>query len=384
MRPDKTEHPVILHRCDQFVGRTTNWLYDHLRFIPSYTPYVVCDSLANRREFPELDVWQRDPQALPRRIWRKLFDQSLYPPDAWKLRKQSPRALHSHFGYIGVEDLSLATFLNLPWFVGFYGADVYQLGRLPEWRERYRPVFDRASLVLALGPFMADSLEQLGCCREKIRVHALGVDVQNLPVRPRVLSPGKPMKLLFAGTFREKKGIRYVIESAALARQNGIKLELHLVGDAAGKQGDLEVKQALVDQIRQLQLDNVVTYHPYLAFNDLIALAMECHVFVAPSVTANDGDREGTPFVLQQMMATGMPSLATLHSDIPFLYGDLRSLLVPERDSQELANRLITYAANPASMTQDGMALREQMREHFDVRKCASRLADLYDENIPG
>jgi hypothetical protein len=30
--------PVALQRCDQFVGCTTNWLYDHLRFVGDIPP----------------------------------------------------------------------------------------------------------------------------------------------------------------------------------------------------------------------------------------------------------------------------------------------------------------------------------------------------------
>jgi colanic acid/amylovoran/stewartan biosynthesis glycosyltransferase WcaL/AmsK/CpsK len=372
--------PNVLHRCDQFVGRTTNWLYDHLRLVPRFTPSVLCDSLANRQEFPEINAWRRESESVSRRVWRRLSRRP-YPPDARRLRALAPIALHSHFGYVAVDDCDLAEFLDVPWFVSFYGADVYQLGLLPEWREKYGHLFARAALVLALGPFMANHLEKLGCPREKIRVHTLGVDVQSLPVRPRVWSPGRPLRLLFAGTFREKKGIRYIIESAALARKRGVELEVHLVGDAAGKSGDLEVKREVFQEIRRLNLENVVTSYGYLPFKDLVALALECHVFVAPSVTAADGDREGTPFVLQQMMATGMAALATVHSDIPFLFGDLQPLLVPERDALTLADRLVGYAERPDAIVRDGMALRGQIARHFDARReAAPHLAELYDE----
>jgi hypothetical protein len=50
-----TASAVALQRCDRSVTRTMNWLYDHLRFIPGYTPIVLCDELLNRDEFPELE-----------------------------------------------------------------------------------------------------------------------------------------------------------------------------------------------------------------------------------------------------------------------------------------------------------------------------------------
>ena len=51
-----TELPVALHRSDQFVGRTMNWLYDHLRLVPRYRIVVFSDTLENRDEFPLLEA----------------------------------------------------------------------------------------------------------------------------------------------------------------------------------------------------------------------------------------------------------------------------------------------------------------------------------------
>lgn len=373
------EGVVALQRCDQFVGRTVNWLYDHLRFVPRYTPAVFCNTLANRDEFPALEAWSLQPEGLTRRIWRRVTGDRLYPSDLWRLKRIAPCLLHSHFGYVAVEDHVLQQTLEVPWVVSFYGADVYQLGRRVEWQQTYAAVFDKAAHVLALGPVMAVHLEQLGCPGEKITIHPLGVDVENLPSAPRVLKSGEPLKILFAGTFREKKGIPYVVEAAALARQAGVPLELHLVGDAMEKPGDRESKEAIFRQIRHHALDDVVTHHSFLSFQKLIALALRSHIFVAPSVTAADGDAEGTPFVLQQMMATGMPVITTIHSDIPYLFGEYGHLLVPERDAKAIADRLQGYMDAPNTLAADGAILYDQIRRAFDVRNCAARLSDLYD-----
>jgi colanic acid/amylovoran biosynthesis glycosyltransferase len=133
-------------------------------------------------------------------------------------------------------------------------------------------------------------------------------------------------------------------------------------------------------QIRDLGIEDIVRRHGFLPFSSLVELAMRSHVFVAPSVTATDGDSEGTPFVLQQMMATGMPVIATEHSDIPFLLGDLSRTLVPERDAPAIADRIQRFWEEPSSLVSEGEQARRRMQEHFEIRQCATRLANVYDE----
>lgn len=375
--------PVALQRCDQFVGRTVNWLYDHLRYVPGYRVAVFTDSLENRAEFPLLEAWQVNQWSLTRRLWRNLVGDGLAPQDWWRLKQLTPRLLHSHFGYVAVGDVRLQELLDVPWVVSFYGADLYQLGRQADWRDRYRVVFDRATKVLALGPVMAEHIHRLGCPIEKILIHLLGVDIATLPSKERVLKDGEPLRILCAGTFREKKGLRYAIEAVALARRAGVSLRLCLVGEAAGKPGDRETKDTLFAELRRFGLEDVTSHSDFLSFRDLMELALASHIFIAPSVVAADGDAEGTPFVLQQMMATGMPVIATAHSDIPYLFGELGHLLTPERDPRAIADRLLHYAEKRDDLVGDGLALRERIRSGFAAHECAVRLGSLYDAIAP-
>jgi colanic acid/amylovoran biosynthesis glycosyltransferase len=367
---------VALQRYSEFVGRTTNWLYDHLRFIPRHNPFVLCDALINRDEFPELEAWCLD-WSFTRRIWRRITDNRYYRSEVQKLKRLAPCVLHSHFGGYAVYDYTLQQSLGIPWVVSFYGADVYKA--IQANSHIYARVFDRAARVLALGPVMKEHLRQLGCPEEKIAIHPLGVDVENLPAEPRILRPGESLRVLFAGRFYEKKGLQYLIEAASLAHRSGVRLQLDLVGDSTGIDSEEEIKEAVLRQISRLGLENVVTHRGFLQFQELIALALRSHVFVAPSVTATTGDAEGTPFVLQQMMATAMPVISTLHSDIPYLFGEHSDLLVPERDARAIADRIQCYADDPNTLIADGVALQHQIRRSFDVRKCATRLSDLYD-----
>ena len=356
-----------------------NWLYDHLRFLPRYKPVVLCDTLLNRTEFPQLEVRHVNPRNLGRRAWYRVRGDLLYPPDRRYLSSLTPRLLHSHFGYVAVGDHRLRDSSDLPWVVSFYGADIYELARHAEWRRRYERLFERATIILALGPHMARALAGVDCPRDKIRVHALGIDVRGLPNRRRVVTAGQPLKILFAGTFREKKGVPYLLHALKLLRRSGVAFELHLVGDEGGKLGDTEVKKEIFALIEDLGLREWVTHYGWLQYQQLMQLAIDCHIFVAPSVTAADGDAEGTPFVVQQMMASGMPVVATHHSDVPYIFGKHAGCLIPERDAAAIARRLQRYADEPETVGTDGMALRAHMTAAFDIRIRAAALADLYD-----
>ena len=373
------DHKVVIERCNQFVGRTMNWIYDHLRYIPHHAPLVLCDELENRDEFPLVEARSLKVNHFSRRLWRHLMGERVYPFDAAWLRRRRPALLHSHFGYVALNDFELRNFLEVPWLVSFYGADVYQQRRLEVWHKKYFHLFEQVDLTLALGPQMATQLEFLGCPKEKIVVHPLGVDLEALPSRERVLHGTASLKILFAGTFREKKGIEYLIRGAAKARKRGVRLHVTLVGDAAEKPGDFESKESVFEEINKLGLIDSVTHLSFVRFDVLVRTALESHVFVAPSVTGADGDAEGTPFVVQQMMATGMPIITTSHSDIPYIFGQHKHQLVPERDSEAIATRLQQYADEPERLVVDGMALRERIRTSFDVRACAARLSEIYD-----
>lgn len=370
---------VALESYEEFVGRTTNWLYDYLTHVPRHRLIVLTQEIVNRTEFPQLEAWALDKHSFARRIWRRFAGRRMYPSDAKRLRAIKAGILHSHFGYTAVEDDEIHRIIETPWISSFYGADVYQLSRLPEWRSRYERLFSMCDRVLALGPKMKAELQKIGCPADKLTVQPIGVDCAMLPSASRVLPTNGVLKILFAGSFREKKGLQYLIEAVHLLNRQGVRFELDIVGDSSKKPGDEETKRMALQLISRFNLEALIRLHSWLEFRNLIRLALDSHVFVGPSVTAADGDAEGTPFVLQQMMATRMACIATRHSDIPFVYGDLSYLLVPERDSRAIADRLQAYVDSPHLLIEHGTALRQQVLTKFDIRQCATKLAAVYD-----
>jgi len=114
---------------------------------------------------------------------------------------------------------------------------------------------------------------------------------------------------------------------------------------------------------------------------ELIELLDQAHLFVAPSVTATDGNQDAPVNVLKEAMAMGLPVVSTLHGGIPELVEDgISGFLVPERDVAALRDRLEYLVTHPECWPEMGLAGRTFVETHFDIERLNDRLVDLYQQ----
>jgi len=81
----------------------------------------------------------------------------------------------------------------------------------------------------------------------------------------------------------------------------------------------------------------------------LLDEAYRNHLFVSPSVTAEDGDTEGgAPVTVIELAASGMPVVSSLHCDIPEVLQDgVTGLLAQEKDVAGIESKLNWLLDNP-------------------------------------
>jgi colanic acid/amylovoran biosynthesis glycosyltransferase len=279
--------------------------------------------------------------------------------------------LHCHFGDVGLMYAEPASYLGIPHVVTFHG---YDWSRVPLERGRdvYHPLFERVGCVMVLGEYMKDRLRELGCPDSLMRRQRLGVDVSEYDYRERT-SPenGEPVRLLTVARFTEKKGLEYALEAVARIRE-GRNLRYDIIGDGP-------LRPTLERRMTELGLGGVVHF---LGPQDQAAVRvamLAAHVFVLPSVTAQDGDQEGIPTVLLEASSTGLPVLSTWHSGIPDAVIDEQTgFLVPERDVDALASRLGHLLDNPELWRVMGRNGRRHIEESFDVRTLTQELVQHY------
>lgn len=380
----------VLHYCDVWLGRTENWIYPQVTRLPGeWRSAVACRTRANTPEFPHAPVYSgaempRARQALDRIAhllrWRQ-HPSSL--TDA--LRAECPDVLHSHFGTSGWRNLPAVRRAGCRHVVTFYGGDASMVPHsMPWWRRRYRQLFAEVDLVLCEGPFLANSLVNLGCTREKARVFHFGIRTWEIPFQPRVWEPGMPLRVLMAASFRQKKGMPIGIQALdRLAAHHPVELEL--VGDAGSDAASQREKASIEDALRNLRHLRVVKRHGYVSKAALLEISARSHIFLCPSRTADDGDAEGgAPVVLLEMAAAGMIVVGSSHCDIPNQLRHQQTGLVAAEGSVESAAEALSWVAtNPQRWAAICRAARADIEARFDARRQAVELADIYRHTLP-
>jgi len=380
---------AVLHSVSRWLPQTETWLYTQVRFLPpSIENHVACEGTENLDQFPVANLHCMGEQA----AWRSLRDRALrkfrirswlgYKMDA--ARRSGAAVLHSHFGFTGWRDLEVARRFNLAHVVTFYGADVqFYPRRMPVWYPRYREMFGRVDAVLCEGPHMGSEIARLGCPETKIRVHHLGIDLSLIPFEPRVWQAGTPLRVLMSGSFREKKGMPVAIDALGKIRHE-VPLEITIIGDATREERAIREKERILAAIARNDLGDRTRLLGYRPYAEVMDEARRHHVFLSPSVTAEDGDTEGgAPVSLIEMSASGMMIASSTHCDIPGVILDGHTgFLAPERDADALAAHLRRIVADPSAWPAMQRAGRAHIEAEFDARRQGERLAAIYRELV--
>jgi colanic acid/amylovoran biosynthesis glycosyltransferase len=242
--------------------------------------------------------------------------------------------VHCHYGPMGLRYAVAASLWKAPLVVSFYGYDV---SRYP--RERgdavYAPLFAQAPTVTSLSVHMDARLHALGCATQRIRRVPLSVEPSDQHESSgRVPRDDSALRLLTVARLVEKKGIVHALRAIARVRDEMPGLRYDVIGDGPLR-ADLEALAAT------LGIADRVHFHRAVAGDSVQRAMNDADLFVLPSVTATDGDEEGTPTVLLEAAYRRLPVLATRHAGIPEVVVDGESgVLVAEGDDAALAEGL--------------------------------------------
>lgn len=384
----------VFHSTDTWLPETQNWIFTQVKFLPkSIDSQIVCRATKNLGDFSFENFHQLGGLSKGRGLCR--FERWLgvdfvstvgahlceWVEAAGLILSHGGDILHSHFGPRGWYDLPIAYGADVSHVVTFYGVDVnYTVEQNPEFRHRYALLFECVDAVLCEGEHMADRIVELGCSEKKVHVHRLGIELDKYDFVPRRRQPGESFRILMAAAFRKKKG--FVDGIRALGELlDDVDFKVTVVGDEPDYEGPvIRPKEDLERLVDDIGIEDRVNFVGFKKHDELLELAKSHHVFLAPSISTDQGDTEGgAPVTIIEMMATGMPVVGTNHCDIPNIVEDGTSgFLVDEGDVDGLADYLKWLAEHSEKWEGIGVAGRELVEDNHSAEKQGARLAKIY------
>ena len=221
------------------------------------------------------------------------------------------------------------SFFEKPYIVTGHGGDVTSLNKGLLRRLKVR-CLKKASHVTVVSEHLKNRVQEL-VPESNPSVISMGVDTSIFGKRyyvPNYFGQGDKKVVLFVGRLAEKKGVTYLIEA-----MKQIDAMLVIVGDGP-------LRQTLEEQALALGKEKV-KFLGGKTHDELKTIYASADIFVAPSVTAKDGDQEGFGLVMLEAMASGLPVVASNSGGITQLIKDGENgLLCEEKDGEKLQNTI--------------------------------------------
>ena len=378
------------HQVDIYTQHVEDWSKVH----PDVNRYRLWERTYRMQEPPKNYLWRvlkgiwlvfrhfhKAPQLIGRSL--NLFAYGEQAIGLWLLYSaisfldQQPAydIIHCQFGTQGYRGLAFKRLLQptpklLVMFRGFdISCYVNQGGD-----KVYRRLFKSVDYCLANCDFFRQRVIELGGDPDRISVHFSGLDVNKFRFRPRRLDPGESVRIATTGRLVEKKGIEYAIRAVAKQVEQFPTLTYYIIGDGP-------LRQPLEALIRQLRVESYIHLLGWRDESEIIQILDTCHLFIAPSVTAEDGNQDAPINVLKEAMAMGLPVISTDHGGIPELVEDgVSGFLAPERDATALAEKLADLLTHPERWPEMGQAGRTFVERHFDLHHLNDKLVLLYKQ----
>ena len=366
---------VCAHYLAKYLPLTGTWIYNVISNHQDFYRVVITRKIINFQEFPFNPIFELYKISAIKLFYNYLIFKSLgyFPGFAQFCKKMKADIIHVHFGYHGIKSIGLKKKLKIPMVCSFYGDDAFSWPQKKWYREKIGQLFNEADMILVLGAYMKDWLIKLGCPEDKIRIHHLGVNVNEIKFESRKYSINKPVNFLIASSFVPKKGIDIALKALGTIGDR-IDFKVHIIGS-----GPLE--NDIFNLVKELNIEKKVHFHGYQPYDYFLNLTYKCDAFLQASRTGEANQKEGTPMALVDVMATGLPVVSTFHSDIPeIVVNGKNGYLAKENSIEDFARAILEFIEDfkvNKMLAENG---RKHIEENFNAEIQALNLEKIYSE----
>jgi glycosyltransferase involved in cell wall biosynthesis len=249
-------------------------------------------------------------------------------------------AIFAHWAYPDAFAVALMNRLfKKPLFIQVHGSDINWGTRPYLRRTMIAFALKKARSVFSVAYHLQEKLVTLGVEEDRICVVPNGVNHAAFSPRDRIAAraqlglPSERRIVLFVGNLVDVKGLRYLIEAAALLSRERKDLLFLVIGDGPLKEG-------LHHMINEHQLQEHVRLLGAKPHQDMPHWMTSSDLLCIPSLS------EGCPNVVIEALASGRPVVGTEAGDIPrLLRVPVGGYTVRPGDSKALADGIVKVSA---------------------------------------
>lgn len=285
--------------------------------------------------------------------------------------------IHCQMGYTGLMAVALRRIgvLEGKILTTFHGSDAYVYPH--KWKHNVFETLWRDGELNSVGTnYMGNTIKSLGAKPSTIRLLPLGLDLTKFVFKKRVLGKDKTIRLVSVARLVEKKGLEYSIRAfAQVCKTNkDLILSYKIAGEGP-------YRPFLESLIQELGMQDNIHLLGWQDQPEVARLLADAHIFLFPSITAKDGNKESQALALQEAQAVGLPVVTTIHNGLPEGMLDKESgFLVPEKDVAGLVEKIDYLVTHPETWATMGAMGRRFIESKYEVSFINKKLLAIYDE----
>lgn len=293
------------------------------------------------------------------------------------LKEHNVDVLHCHGHKATVYGAIAATLAGTPVVL----AHVHGLGRSRNLRRRLTNLllFQRIQRIICVAHTVKEDVLRSNwrLPAEKVAVLENSVDYQRFAdvsisktdAKQRLGVPAEAFVFGTVGRLAPTKGLPYLIEAFGKVKKQKPSAHLVLLGDGP-------CRAELEQQASSIACHDSVHFLGHRSNIEQLIRGMD--VFVLSSVA------EGMPRAILEVMAAGIPCIATAVGGIPEIMSSPDvGRLVPPKDAAALAEAMMSFANAPAQhLISLAEKARERVHSHFSHDVITKKLGDIYESEI--
>ncbi len=286
------------------------------------------------------------------------------------LRKEQVKVVFAEYLSTGAEVVEVCRDMQIPLVAIALGYEISVYHIIEKYTEKYKALFQYAQKLVVVSRHMTQNMTHLGCDPQKIVYSPAGPSEAFFQLTPS----SQEKQILAIGRFVEKKAPHITIMAFQKVLEKHPDATLVMAGDGP-------LWQVCKDLVQFFNIGDSVQFLGRITQEQQQELFKASYLFVQHSRVTQRGDSEGTPVVILEASAAGLPVVATLHAGIPdvIVQGET-GLLSEEGEVDAMAANLIQLLENKPMAESMGAKGKQHTKAHFSLQKHINDLATVLKE----